>query len=122
MRTWHSLIVELADLPDWLPACVRRYAAVFASAGQPTLAPIHSSAAFLVAYQDIRGLVFTAVEQETAWAASLWPAAHNARWEHCTATRRCPAMRCGHKRPNASTGQMPKRASDLGLGSYARLG
>jgi hypothetical protein len=34
-----------------------------------------------VAYQDIRGLVFTAVEQETAWAASLWPTAHNARWE-----------------------------------------
>jgi hypothetical protein len=107
VRTWHSLIVALDDLPDWLPACVR-YAAVFASAGQPTLAPIHSSAAFLVAYQDIRGLVFTAVEQETAWAASLWPAAHNARWEHGTATRRCPAVRCGHKRPNASAERIPK--------------
>jgi hypothetical protein len=53
----------------------------FASAGQPTLAPIDSSDAFLVAYQDIRGRRFTAVEQEIAWAASLWPAAHNARWE-----------------------------------------
>jgi hypothetical protein len=25
--------------------------------------------------------LFTAVELEIAWAASLWPAAHNARWE-----------------------------------------
>ena len=52
---------------------------MFASAGPPTLAPIGSSAAFLVAYQDIRGHVFTAVEQEIAWAASVWPAAYNAR-------------------------------------------
>jgi hypothetical protein len=32
-----------------------------------------------VAYQDIRRRLFTAVEQEIAWAASLWPAAYNAR-------------------------------------------
>jgi hypothetical protein len=53
----------------------------FASAGPPTLAPVESSGAFLAAYQDIRGRVFTAVEQEIAWAASLWTAAYNARWE-----------------------------------------
>jgi hypothetical protein len=53
----------------------------FASAGPPTLAPIESSGAFLVAYQDIRGRIFTAVEQEIAWAASLWMAAYNAREE-----------------------------------------
>jgi hypothetical protein len=47
----------------------------------PTLAPIEGSEAFLVAYQDIRGRLFTAVEREIAWAASLWPAAHNVRWE-----------------------------------------
>jgi hypothetical protein len=34
-----------------------------------------------VAYQDIRGRLFTAVEQEITWAASLWMAAYNAREE-----------------------------------------
>ena len=48
-------------------------------AGPPTLAPIESSEAFLVAYQDLRGRLFTAVELEIAWAASLWMAAYNAR-------------------------------------------
>jgi hypothetical protein len=43
------------------------------------LARIESSEAFLVAYQDIRGRMFTAVEQEIAWAASVWMAAYNAR-------------------------------------------
>jgi hypothetical protein len=33
-----------------------------------------------VAYQDSRGRLFTAVEQEVAWAASLWMAAYNL-WE-----------------------------------------
>ena len=46
----------------------------------PTLAPIESSEAFLLAYQDIRERLFTAVEQEIAWAASLWMAAYNV-WE-----------------------------------------
>jgi hypothetical protein len=36
-----------------------------------TLAPIESSEAFLVAYQNARGRSYTAVEQEIAWAASL---------------------------------------------------
>ena len=31
------------------------------------------------AMQDVRGRVFTAVEREIAWAASLWMAAYNAR-------------------------------------------
>ena len=53
----------------------------FASASPPTLAPIESSAEFLSAYQDHRGRRFTAEEQEIAWAASLWAAVHNARWE-----------------------------------------
>jgi hypothetical protein len=34
-----------------------------------------------VAYQNIQGRSFTAVEQEIAWAASLWMAAYNAREE-----------------------------------------
>ena len=52
----------------------------FVSAGPPTLAAIESSKAFLAAYQDTRGRLF-AVDQEIAWAASLWMAAYNAREE-----------------------------------------
>ena len=55
----------------------------FASAGAPTLAPIESSEAFLVAYQDNRRRLFTAAEQQVAWAASLWMAAYNV-WEGAT--------------------------------------
>lgn len=83
---WHGQHVWAVhdwDSLAWQPEAALAGAAsgAFASAGPPTLAPIESSEAFLVAYQDIRGRLFTAVEQETAWAASLWPAAHNARWE-----------------------------------------
>jgi Ser/Thr protein kinase RdoA (MazF antagonist) len=72
------------DSLAWQPeaALVGAASGVFANGvGPPTLTPIESSAAFLLAYQEVRGRVFTAVEQEIAWAASLWPAAHNARWE-----------------------------------------
>jgi hypothetical protein len=38
---------------------------------------------------------FTAEEQEVAWAASLWPAAHDVRWEalHGDAPRSGDALR-----------------------------
>ncbi|MFI7449961.1 hypothetical protein ACIBQX_20895 [Nonomuraea sp. NPDC049714] len=80
---WEVWAVHDWDSLAWQPeaALVGAASGVFASAGPPTLAPIESSEAFLVAYQDVRGRLFTAVEQEIAWAASLWPAAHNARWE-----------------------------------------
>jgi hypothetical protein len=83
---WHGRKVWAVhdwDSLAWQPeaALVGAASGAFASAGPPTLAPIESSEAFLVAYQDIRGRVFTAVEQQIAWAASLWPAAHNAGWE-----------------------------------------
>jgi len=70
------------DSLAWQPeaALVGAASGAFASAGPPTLAPIESSEAFLVAYQDIRGRLFTAVEQEIAWAASLWMAVYNV-WE-----------------------------------------
>jgi hypothetical protein len=70
------------DSLAWQPeaALVGAASGAFASAGPPTLAPIESSEAFLVAYQDFRGRMFTAVEQEAAWAASLWMAAYNV-WE-----------------------------------------
>ena len=70
------------DSLAWQPEAALAGAAsgAFASDGPPMLAPIESSEAFLVAYQDARGRSFTAVEQEIAWAASLWMAAYNI-WE-----------------------------------------
>lgn len=84
---WHDgdvWAVHDWDSLAWQPEAALAGAACGAfprDAGPPTLAPIESSAAFLAAYQDLRGRRFTAEEQEIAWAASLWPAAHNARWE-----------------------------------------
>jgi hypothetical protein len=71
------------DSLAWLPeaAVVGAAAGAFASAEVPTLAPIDSSRAFLDAYQDARGRTFRAEELEVAWAASIWPALHNARGE-----------------------------------------
>jgi hypothetical protein len=82
---WHGRQVWAVhdwDSLAWQPEAALAGAAsgAFASAGPPTLAPIESSEAFLAAYQDIRGRLFTAVEQEVAWAASLWMAAYNV-WE-----------------------------------------
>jgi hypothetical protein len=83
---WHGREVWAVhdwDSLAWQPEAALAGAAsgAFASAGPPTLAPIQSSEAFLVAYQNIRGRLFTAVEQEIAWAASVWMAAYNAREE-----------------------------------------
>jgi hypothetical protein len=83
---WHGQqlwAVHDWDSLAWQPEAALAGAAsgAFASAGPPTLAPIESSEAFLVAYQDIQGRLFTAVEREIAWAASLWMAAYNAREE-----------------------------------------
>ena len=71
------------DSLAWQPeaALVGAACGAFASASPPTLAPIESSAAFLAAYQDLRRRQFTTLEHQIAWAASLWPAVHNARWE-----------------------------------------
>jgi phosphotransferase family enzyme len=71
------------DSLAWQPEAALAGAASgsFGSSGPPTLAPAESSDAFLAAYQDIRGRLFTAVEQEIAWAASVWMAAYNAREE-----------------------------------------
>jgi hypothetical protein len=81
---WHGREVWAVhdwDSLAWQPEAALAGAAsgCFASAGPPTLAPIESSEAFLVAYQDLRGRLFTPLEQEIAWAASLWTAAYNAR-------------------------------------------
>ncbi|WP_037362133.1 phosphotransferase [Amycolatopsis orientalis] len=71
------------DSLAWQPEAALAGAAsgMFPNTTPPTLAPIESSAAFLESYQDFRGRRFSLAEREVAWAASLWPAAHNARWE-----------------------------------------
>jgi hypothetical protein len=82
---WHGREVWAVhdwDSLAWQPeaALVGAASGAFASDGAPNLAPIESSEAFLVAYQDIRGRLFTTEEQEIAWAASLWMDAYNI-WE-----------------------------------------
>ncbi|MDX3193270.1 phosphotransferase [Streptomyces sp. MN03-5084-2B] len=83
---WHNgdiWAVHDWDSLAWQPEAALAGAAcgAFANASPPTLAPLESSAAFLAAYQDLRGRRFTEEEREVAWAASLWPALHNARCE-----------------------------------------
>jgi Phosphotransferase enzyme family len=77
------LAVHDWDSLAWLPeaALAGTGAGVFASHGEPTLAPIESSAAFLHAYEAARGARFTSYETEIAWAASIWVALHNTRDE-----------------------------------------
>jgi len=71
------------DSLAWQPeaALVGAASGTFANASPPTLAPVASSAAFLATYQELRRRRFSAEEEEIAWAASLWTAVHNARWE-----------------------------------------
>jgi hypothetical protein len=83
---WHGREVWAVhdwDSLAWQPeaALVGAASGAFVKTGPATLAPVESSEAFLVAYQDIRRRLFTAAEREIAWAASLWPAAHDIRWE-----------------------------------------
>ncbi|MFJ9782282.1 hypothetical protein ACIRSS_22055 [Amycolatopsis sp. NPDC101161] len=83
---WHDGEIRAVhdwDSLAWQPeaALVGAASATFANASPPALAPVASSAAFLAAYQELRGRRFTTEELEIAWAASLWTAVHNARWE-----------------------------------------
>jgi hypothetical protein len=84
---WRPTVIHDWDSIAWLPepALVGAAAGAFASIETPTLAPLESSQAFLTTYQEEAG-AFTGEELEVAWAASLWPALHNARaeilWDH----------------------------------------
>ncbi|WP_202970908.1 hypothetical protein [Saccharothrix sp. ALI-22-I] len=42
----------------------------FANVPPPSLVPVESSAAFIEAYQELRGRAFTAEEWEIAWAGA----------------------------------------------------
>ena len=68
---WHGREVWAVhdwDSLAWQPEAALAGAASgsFASAGPPTLAPIESSEAFLVAYQDIRGRIRSRVARPLA--------------------------------------------------------
>jgi hypothetical protein len=83
---WHGQQVWAVhdwDSLAWQPeaALVGAASGTFTKTGPATLPPIESSEAFLAAYQNIRGRLFTAMEQDIAWAASVWTAAHDVRWE-----------------------------------------
>ncbi|GAB4586503.1 phosphotransferase [Nocardia sp. IFM 10818] len=83
---WHDRQVRTVhdwDSLAWQPeaALVGAASAVFPKTGPATLPPIESTEAFLAAYQHERGRAFTTEEQQIAWAAGLWPAAHDIRWE-----------------------------------------
>ncbi|MEV7132797.1 phosphotransferase [Arthrobacter sp. NPDC093128] len=73
---WDSLV----SLPE--AAIVGAASGAFASTEVPTLAPIGSSDIFLDSYESARARTFSDDEREIAWAASMWPALHNARGEH----------------------------------------
>lgn len=80
-RTLHTVHDwdSLAALPE--AAVVGAAAGSFASTDVPTLAPLVSSEVFLEAYQHAARRRLSPDEVEVAWAASLHPAAHNARGE-----------------------------------------
>nr|BFE51234.1 hypothetical protein GCM10017745_46610 [Saccharothrix mutabilis subsp. capreolus] len=97
---WHDgrvWAVHDWDSLAWQPeaALVGATSAVFPKIGPAVLPPVESSEAFLSAYQDLRGRRFSAEELEIAWAASLWPAAHDVRWEalHGDPPVSCDALR-----------------------------
>jgi hypothetical protein len=80
-----EVLFELRQTSAWQPeaALVGAASGAFANGDSwpPSLPPVESSAAFLMTCQKCRGRSGTADELEVAWAASLWTAAHNARWE-----------------------------------------
>lgn len=82
-RGGELLVVHDWDSLAWLPEAglAGTGAGVYASHGEPTLAPLESSAAFIDAYERARGSRFSPYEREIAWAASIWVALHNARDE-----------------------------------------
>lgn len=75
VHDWDSLVA----LPE--AAIVGAASGAFASTTIPTLATVADSEEFINSYEQSRGRLFSSDEREVAWAASLWPALHNARGE-----------------------------------------
>jgi len=119
---WHGRDVWAVhdwDSLAWQPEAALAGAAcgAFASGSPTTLAPIESSAAFLAAYQDLRGRRFTAEEQEIAWAASLWTATHDLRWE---ALHGDPPVSCDAVRAQATERLRRANATNAATGGRDR--
>jgi hypothetical protein len=111
---WEVWAVHDWDSLAWQPEAALAGAAsgAFASAGPPTLAPIESSEAFLVAYQDSRGACSRPLNRRSRGRPACgWRRTTYGR--HCTATPRCPAMRFAHKQPNDCAGLMPSTSERL---------
>ena len=101
-------IVHDWDSLAWMPeaAIAGSAAGAFASHGQPTLAPLPSSAAFLDAYQEVRG-PFDDQEIEVAWASSCgWPCTTPAV-RRCMTARRWQSRRSANRRPNGYAWRAP---------------
>ncbi|MEV8040341.1 phosphotransferase [Arthrobacter sp. NPDC080082] len=75
VHDWDSLVALPAA------AIVGAASGAFGSTATPTLASVEASQQFIEAYEHARGIEFSIEEREVAWAASLWPALHNARGE-----------------------------------------
>lgn len=75
VHDWDSLVALPAA------AIVGAASGAFTSTAVPTLASVEASEKFIHCYERARGKAFTSEEREIAWAASLWPALHNARGE-----------------------------------------
>ena len=75
VHDWDSLVALPAA------AIVGAASGAFSSTTIPTLASLEASEEFINTYEQARGPEFSAEEREVAWAASLWPALHNARGE-----------------------------------------
>ncbi|RAN78099.1 hypothetical protein B5P43_17725 [Bacillus sp. SRB_336] len=75
VHDWDSLVA----LPE--AAIVGAASGAFASTVISTMATIEESEEFIDAYEQAKDKRFSNEEHEIAWAASLWPALHNARGE-----------------------------------------
>jgi hypothetical protein len=101
VHDWDSLVA----LPE--AAIVGAASGAFASTTIPTLASVDASEEFIDCYEKAKGRVFTNEEREVAWAASVWPALHNARGESLFQTPPTALM--------ALTEQAPERLRRAGV-------
>lgn len=101
VHDWDSLVALPAA------AIVGAASGAFTSTAVPTLASVEASEEFIVCYERARGKVFTSEEREIAWAASLWPALHNARGESLFQSPPTALL--------ALTGQAPERLRRAGV-------
>lgn len=79
---------EIHVVHDWDSACALPEAAIagmaasmFTTSGEGPSASLEETERFLASYEAARGLPWTRLEREAAWAASLWVMAYDAKGE-----------------------------------------